>query len=901
MVTEEAKQRIVDILMEEVTINSISTDLARQAEQYTTKIEVPEKYQQHERVFSEEAAQRFPPKRPWDHAIELKPEAPNVIDCKIYPLTQTEDQALVAFLDEQLKKGYIRPSKSPYTSPFFFIKKKDRKLRPVQDYRKLNKHTIRNRYLLPFIPDLISQVQDAHIFTKFDVRWGYNNIRIKAGDEEKAAFKTKYGLFEPRVMFFGLTNSPSTFQTMMNQIFKDIQLRFLTKGTRIIIYMDNILIATSTTLIDHSDAVHAVLDLLREHDLYLKPEKCVWEATSIDYLGVILEKGMTRMDPTKISGIKDWPLPKTVTDVRSFLGFCNFYQAFIRGFANIARPLNQLTKKEQTWEWTDKQQRAFDALRTHVTEEPVLSQPELDKPFKLEVDASGFALGTVLLQQKEDNKRHLIGYYSSTLSEAEQNYDIYDLELLAIVKALRNWRPFLASSPHIIMVFTDHANLQYWRQPHKISHQITQEVAELAEYNVILRHIPGKANGRADALSRRPDYNQGTRDNENITVLPDHMFIRTMTIETPQYEQQPSLIRKWVDAHRLKEFHGRWYKDGHFVITGDLGQKRMILRSLHDAPTTGHPGIARTREIITRHYWWPQMAKDIEDYVKGCAQCQQNKVNTQGVKTQYHPITTTAEALHFQTIALYFITKLPKSKGYDTILTITDQGCTKMALFIPCNEEIMAEQVAYQYLINVFNRFGLPTKVISDRDTRFTSKFIKDLCKCLGIAQNISTAYHPRTDGQSERTNQWLEQYLRFWTNVKQMDWATYLPIAEFVHNSWYSETTRTSPFHSLMGYNPRATWEVSMSSIPQVNTWLEQMMEARQLANEARKKSEETWKHSTKRPQQQYKEGDQVWLEGTNIHTYHPMAKLAPKQHGPFQITKVLGPVTYQLRLLDQ
>jgi len=158
-------------------------------------------------------------------------------------------------------------------------------------------------------------VQDAYIFTKFDVQWGYNNIRIKEGDEEKAGFKTKYGLFEPRVMFFGLTNLPSTFQTMMNQIFKDIQLHFLTKGTRIIVYMDDILIATSTTLIEHSDAVHAVLDLLREHDLYLKPEKCVWEAASIDYLGVILEKGMTRMDPTKISGIKDWPLPKMVTDV----------------------------------------------------------------------------------------------------------------------------------------------------------------------------------------------------------------------------------------------------------------------------------------------------------------------------------------------------------------------------------------------------------------------------------------------------------------------------------------------------------------------------------------------------------------------------------------------------------
>jgi len=230
-VTEEAKKWIVDILTEESTINFISTDLARQAEQYMATIEVPEKYAQHAKVFSEEASQRFPPKRPWDHAIKLKPETPDMIDCKIYPLMQEEDKALVVFLDKQLKKGYIQPSKSPYASPFFFIKKKDGKLCLVQDYHKLNEHTIRNHYPLPFIPDLISQVQDTHIFTKFDVHWGYNNVRIKAGDEEKGAFKTKYGLFELLVMFFGLTNSPSMFQTMMNHIFCDLHVKHLQSST----------------------------------------------------------------------------------------------------------------------------------------------------------------------------------------------------------------------------------------------------------------------------------------------------------------------------------------------------------------------------------------------------------------------------------------------------------------------------------------------------------------------------------------------------------------------------------------------------------------------------------------------------------------------------------------------
>src|SRR6267378_4462492 len=228
--------------------------------------------------------------------------------------------------------------------------------------------------------------------------------------------------------------------------------------------------------------------------------------------------------------------------------------------------------------WGPAEQQAFDDLRQHVTAEPVLKQPELDKLFELEVDASGFAVGAVLLQRGKDNKQHPIGYYSATLIEAERNYDIYDLELLAIVKALRNWRPFLASSPHIITVHTDHANLQYWRQPHKISRCIAREVAELAEYNVVLRHIPGKANGRADALSRRPDYDQGTRDNENITVLPDALFIHSLTINEPQYEQKMSTIHKWTDAHRLKEFGGKWYKEGRLVITGDTTERKTIVR-----------------------------------------------------------------------------------------------------------------------------------------------------------------------------------------------------------------------------------------------------------------------------------------------------------------------------------
>jgi hypothetical protein len=264
----------------------------------------------------------------------------------------------------------------------------------------------------------------AIIYSKLDVRDRYNNICIKQGDEHKAAFKTKFGLWEPLVMFFGLCNSPATFQAFMNVIYHAVIDKWQTRGTIIHIYMDDIAIATTTNLEDHIQAMMDVFKVAEEHSLFFKPEKCTFHATSIDYLGVILEKGMTRMDPVKIAGIRDWPMPTKVKDIRSFLGFCNFYRPFIRGFAHVARPLNELTRKDAKWIWGERQNKAFEDLKSRVTSEPVLAHPELDKPFELEVDASGFAIGAVFLQKKEDGKRHPIVYYSATLTAAERNYDM---------------------------------------------------------------------------------------------------------------------------------------------------------------------------------------------------------------------------------------------------------------------------------------------------------------------------------------------------------------------------------------------------------------------------------------------------------------------------------------------
>ena len=404
-------------------------------------------------------------------------------------------------------------------------------------------------------------------------------------------------------------------------------------------------------------------------------------------------------------------------------------------------------------------------------------------------------------------------------------------------------------------------NLKYWRDPQKISRQVAREVLELSEYNLEIHHIKGTFNGRADTLSRRPDYDQGEDDNKDITILPDHLFVRAgqvqglegeetaqeltvqdMTKKDPIYQQAEDTLKAWIDPHKLKKVDGSWYKDGRRVITSVASGRRTLIQNHHDLPVYGHPGINRTIRLMEQYYWWPNMRKEVTEYVQGCAECQRHKVNNRPTKAPLSPIYPLPEAMPFETVALDFITKLPESQGHDSILTITDHDCTKMAVFIPCKEEINAEETAALYAKHVFARYGLPTKLISDRDPRFASKFTRELCKILGVQQNISTAYHPKTDGQSEHTNQWLEQYLRFWVNECQDNWAAYLPLAEFTHNNWPNETTRESPFFLLMGYNPRADWTDRPSPIPQVALRLDQFKEARKRAQELMTKAQKSW-----------------------------------------------------------
>jgi hypothetical protein len=523
----EEEQRPNEIGINAKTTTAIEFHLKHDEKKTDLPVEqqVPKAFHEYLDVFDEDKADRFPGPRTWDHKIELK-EGFQPKSFKTYNLTPEEQTELDHWTKENLDKGYIRPSKSPMASPFFYVKKKDGKLRPCQDYRYLNDWTIKNAYPLPLISELVDKLTGAKYFTKLDVRWGYNNIRIKDGDQWKAAFKTNKGLFEPTVMFFGMCNSPATFQSMMDSIFAD-----LIEGAIVIVYMDDIFLFAKTPE-QLEENTKKVLQRLRENDLYLKPWKCEFCKTKIEWLGLIIEEGKISMDPGKLKGISEWPVPKTVKQTRGFLGFGNFYRRFIKGFSNIVQPLNNLLRKDRKFEWTELCQEAFDDLKKRFTEEPVLIMPNRDKPFQIECDASKYASGAILTQLDSNGDRHPCAYISKTFSPTERNYEIYDRELLAIIRALEEWRHYIQGSPHPTIVLSDHKNLTYYREARKLNRRQARWSLYLSEFDIKLVHTPGHKMILSDALSRRPDFvPENDTDNDDMMMLPDDLFVNLIDTE----------------------------------------------------------------------------------------------------------------------------------------------------------------------------------------------------------------------------------------------------------------------------------------------------------------------------------------------------------------------------------
>ncbi|GKV41043.1 hypothetical protein SLEP1_g48622 [Rubroshorea leprosula] len=481
------------------------TYLAALKEYSTSFLDVPQEVQgilcEFDDVMPPELPKKLPPRREVDHAIELEPGSkPPAMG--LYRMAPPELEELRKQLKELLDAGFIRPSKAPYGALVLFQKKHDGTFRMCIDYRALNKITVKKKYPIPLIDDLFDKLGKARWFTKLDLRSGYWQVRIADGDEAKTTCVTRYGAYEFLVMPFGLTNAPATFCTLMNKVVHPFVDKF------VVVYLDDIVVY-SETLEEHVQHLRQVFQVLRENELYVKPEKCSFAQQEVMFLGHRVGHGKISMDSAKVHAIQEWEPPSSVPELRSFLGLVNYYRRFIQGYSARATPLTDLLKKKVSWEWTAECQRAFEDLKQVVSQEPMLALPDYGRPFEMHTDASNLAIEGVLMQDG-----HPIAFESHKLNDTERQYTVHDKEMTAIVHCLRVWRHYLLGSRFVIK--TDNVATSYFQRQKKLTPKQARWQDFLAEFDYVMEYKPGRVNVVADALSRKAMFASISRPEGNI-------------------------------------------------------------------------------------------------------------------------------------------------------------------------------------------------------------------------------------------------------------------------------------------------------------------------------------------------------------------------------------------------
>ncbi|KAJ1594480.1 hypothetical protein NDA12_005659 [Ustilago hordei] len=652
-----------------------------EVDKVVTAADIPKPYQHLQDVFDEVEADKLPHHTEHDLHLELieggkPPQGP------LYLKGPKEMSELRRYLDENLEKGFIRPSKSPARSPVLFVPKKDGGLRLCVDYRGLNEITVKNRAPLPLIEEQLFLLRKARIYTKLDLRAAYNLIRIAKGDEWKTAFGTQLGLYEYLVMPFGLANAPAHFQSFINDIFRDII------GVYVVVYLDDFLIFSDTEEV-HVKHVTEVLTRLRSNRLFAKLSKCEFHTKTVEFLGYIIKPTGIEMDPEKVRTVKEWPMPESIHDIQRFLGFANFYRRFIAHFARIAKPLTALVKpieRFKKFELPEEAQQAFHKLIQAFTSAGVLQHFDYHLPTRLETDASDFAIAGVLKQEHE-GRWHPVAFYSRKMSSAEKNYEIHDKELLAVVACLTQWRHMLAGLPNQLVILTDHEALKYFKSQRRITGRQARWAILLADFDFILQYRPGDKGGEPDALTRRTDMQPaGEEQDHNVRqLLPPRVFKETadhdsllvapmISMESIASKGLKDLVQifqpldqELQEIHRKKPFEVRddlWYSGGRLVIPKVIMPGRtnnrhsrsakevdgqslsvehlrfMVMTQCHDGITAGHVGRDATIKAAQRHYWWPNMTAWIADYVASCPVCARYKAPRHRPYGLLQPLTT---------------------------------------------------------------------------------------------------------------------------------------------------------------------------------------------------------------------------------------------------------------------
>ncbi|KAL0550034.1 hypothetical protein IC582_014530 [Cucumis melo] len=863
-------------------------------------------------VFPEELP-GLPPHREVEFAIELEPGTVPISRAP-YRMAPAELKELKVQLQELLDKGFIRPSVSPWGAPVLFVKKKDGSMRLCIDYRELNKVTVKNRYPLPRIDDLFDQLQGATVFSKIDLRSGYHQLRIKDEDVPKTAFRSRYGHYEFIVMSFGLTNAPAVFMDLMNRVFRE----FL--DTFVIVFIDDILIYSKTEA-EHEEHLRLVLQTLRENKLYAKFSKCEFWLKQVSFLGHVVSKAGVSVDPAKIEAVTGWTRPSTVSEVRSFLGLAGYYRRFVENFSRIATPLTQLTRKGAPFVWSKACEDSFQTLKQKLVTAPVLTVPDGSGSFVIYSDASKKGLGCVLMQQGK-----VVAYASRQLKSHEQNYPTHDLELAAVVFALKIWRHYLYGEK--IQIFTDHKSLKYFFTQKELNMRQRRWLELVKDYDCEIPYHLGKANVVADALSRKVSHSAALitrqaplhRDLERAEIA---VSVGAVTMQLAQLTVQPTLRQKIIDAQsndpylvekrglaeagQTAEFSlssdGGLLFERRLCVPSDSAVKTELLSEAHSSPFSMHPGSTKMYQDLKRVYWWRNMKREVAEFVSKCLVCQQVKAPRQKPAGLLQPLSI--PEWKWENVSMDFITGLPRTlRGFTVIWVVVDR-LTKSAHFVPGKSTYTASKWAQLYMSEIVRLHGVPVSIVSDRDARFTSKFWKGLQTAMGTRLDFSTAFHPQTDGQTERLNQVLEDMLRACALEFPGSWDSHLHLMEFAYNNSYQATIGTAPFEALYGKCCRSPvcWDevgeqrLMGPELVQSTNEAIQKIRSRMHTAQSRQKSYA----DVRRKDLEFEIGDKVFLKVApmkGVLRFERRGKLSPRFVGPFEILERIGPVAYRLAL---